>query len=50
MTNPRTQGCGGGNCQCAGVAQLPVPAINGIGLHEPGQCLDETELRARTLS
>lgn len=47
MTSPRTHGCGSGNCQCAGVAQLPVAAINGIALHEPGQRLDGTELRER---
>ena len=31
-------GCGGsGVCQCGGQAQQPVPAINGIGLHAPGE-------------
>ena len=31
-------GCGGsGVCQCGGQAQQPVPAINGIGLHSPGE-------------
>lgn len=45
--NPRTSGCGSGNCQCAGMAQ-PIPAgINGIALHEPGEVLAESELRER---
>jgi peptidyl-prolyl cis-trans isomerase C len=31
-------GCGGsGVCQCGGQAQQPVPTINGIGLHAPGE-------------
>lgn len=46
----RSQGCGSGNCQCAGLAQLQAPAINGVALHEPGLRLDETELRERAWS
>jgi peptidyl-prolyl cis-trans isomerase C len=41
------RGCGSGNCQCAGLAPQPVAAINGIALHQPGQRLDEGELRER---
>lgn len=44
-------GCGGGACTCGG-AQAgsaeplgPVATINGIALHQPGQGLDDAELR-----
>lgn len=41
-------GCGGtGVCQCAGRAQAQSAMINGIALAEPGEKLDEAEVRER---
>ena len=40
-------GCGGGNCSCGGMAQRPVPTINGIAIAEAGEQVDEVELRER---
>lgn len=45
--SPATTGCGSANCSCAGVAQGPVATINGIALHEPGERVDEYELKER---
>lgn len=45
--SPQAQGCGSGNCQCAGMAQEPIATINGIALHEPGEHLDEGTVRER---
>lgn len=46
--NRTSGGCGsGGSCGCSGKALAPIPSINGIALHEPGQQLDEYELKER---
>jgi peptidyl-prolyl cis-trans isomerase C len=43
-------GCGSGTCQCAGTGVAtaqPVPAINGISLHEPGAAFEPQDLLER---
>ena len=53
MTPNRVQGgagCGGGNCTCGGgtaQARAMPAAVNGIGLHEEGERVDEDALRER---
>lgn len=45
--NAASHGCGGGNCSCGGMAQRPVPTVNGIAIAESGEQVDEIELRER---
>jgi peptidyl-prolyl cis-trans isomerase C len=47
MNAATTHGCGGGSCTCGGMAQRPVPTINGIAITEAGEQVDELELRER---
>jgi peptidyl-prolyl cis-trans isomerase C len=45
----RESGCGsvGGHCGCSGTAPQPAASVNGVALHQPGESVDEFELKER---